>query len=416
MDYRKLIIRSSFILMLLAALFIRVLLPQDSAEGATPTPPPAGLPYAARGPHMVGTRALALGGERSLPVTIWYPTTENGRGAEDISYPYEIKIAAPLGSITIASFSGQAIPEASYDLTRGPYPLAILSPGFALGGRSYAWLGEHLATYGFVVIAPEHQETLNPGLMWQAAIERPLDIRALLAAVDEQTRAGGAFSGLIDPEHTAVIGHSLGGYTALAAAGARIDSRGFQALCAGARQAEDPNVWLCDMLLPHVIEMAELAGLSQVPAGLWPAWDDTDLDAVVPLAGDAFLFDQAGLAEITVPVLAMGGTSDSDSPYHWGTQPTYEFASSARKARVALQDAEHMIFTGPCETIPWYAKIAINEFCADAVWDRNQAHEMIKHFTTAFLLAELKQDGDATSALAPDAVNFPGISYEAEGY
>jgi hypothetical protein len=41
---------------------------------------------------------------------------------------------------------------------------------------------------------------------------------------------------------------------------------------------------------------------------------------------------------------------------------------------------------------------------------------LIKHVTTAFLLAELKQDTDAAAALAPGNVAFPGVTYEAQGY
>jgi hypothetical protein len=49
---------------------------------------------------------------------------------------------------------------------------------------------------------------------------------------------------------------------------------------------------------------------------------------------------------------------------------------------------------------------------SDAVWDVNRAHDLINHFTTAFLLAELYDDADAATALAPEAVQFPGIKYE----
>jgi hypothetical protein len=52
----------------------------------------------------------------------------------------------------------------------------------------------------------------------------------------------------------------------------------------------------------------------------------------------------------------------------------------------------------------------------DAVWDKDRIHDLIHHFSTAFLLAELKADEDAAAMLAPDAVAFPGISYEAQGY
>lgn len=286
-----------------------------------------------------------------------------------------------------------------------------------MGSTAYGWLAEHLASYGFVVISPEHQEYLDPeNELWQSAIERPQDILAVFATVDAAVEPGGMLEGLIDPEVAAVVGHSYGGYTALAAAGAQIDTASFKGHCAEAAQANDPAVWLCDMLIPHLPEMAELAGFDAVPEGLWPDWSDPRVDAIVPMAGDAFFFGEVGLAKIDVPVLAIGGTLDKDTPFSWGPGPAYEHASGPAKAQVALTDAEHMIFTDTCESIRWYAKPLAGEFCADSVWDRNQAHDLVNHFTTAFLLAELKQDATATAVLAPGAVDFPNISYQAEGY
>jgi len=134
------------------------------------------------------------------------------------------------------------------------------------------------------------------------------------------------------------------------------------------------------------------------------------------MAGDAFFFGQAGLAEIRVPVMAIGGTQDNDSPFMWGTHPSYEYASSSTKVMIVLDGAEHMIFTGPCEKVSWVLKFFSAEFCSDSGWDRSYAHDLINHFTTAFLLAELKQDKGAAAALVPDTVEFPGVTYEAQGY
>jgi predicted dienelactone hydrolase len=312
---------------------------------------------------------------------------------------------------------GHAAQDAAFDLVQGPYPLVILSPGFAIGATSYSWLAEHLASYGFVVMAPEHQEHLDPeNELWRAAITRPQDILAVFAYVDKQVSPGGTLGSLIDSDVVAVIGHSYGGYTALAAAGAQIDTGSFKTHCKDAALTDDPTVWLCDMLLPHLPEMAELAGLDAIPEGLWPDWSDPRVDAIVSMAGDAYFFGQVGLAGIDAPVLAIGGTLDSDTPFMWGPNPTYEYASSSRKGLVALNDAEHMIFTNTCESIWWYAKWVASEFCTDSDWDRHQAHDLINHLTAAFLLAELKQDKDASAALALDAVDFPSVSYEAEGY
>lgn len=375
-----------------------------------------GLPYAERGTFPVGLRDLTTGGEKPLEIRVWYPALEENH-LEETMYRYEIKMGAPLGKVTIATYPGQAMEEAAYDLSSGPYPLVILSPGFSFGASTYAWLAEHLASYGFVVIAPEHQEILDPANdLWQAAIHRPQDILSVLAFVEAQVETGGTFEGLIASERVAVLGHSYGGYTALAAAGARINTPAFKAHCEEATASEHPAAWLCDQLVPHLDEMANLAGMDTTPEGLWPAWTDSRVGAIVSLAGDAFFFGQEGLAEINIPVMAIGGTADQDSPYEWGTYPIYEEASSQKKVRISLLEAEHMPFTGSCENIPWYLKLISGEFCADPEWDRNYAHDLTKHFTTAFLLTELKQDAAAPTALTPEGIELPGMKYEALGY
>ncbi len=376
------------------------------------------LAYAVRGPHWVGTRDLVMEGGTPLELTIWYPAMNGNNLQEAITYAYRVKMGSPIGIASIASFAGQAIYNAPYDLSQGPYPLVILSPGFSIGSSAYAWLAEHLASYGFVVVSPDHREHLDPeNELWRAAVTRPQDIISVLAFIHQQVESGGDLEGLVNPDVVAVAGHSYGGYTALAAGGAQIDTAGLEAYCGRVAEQDGSSAWLCNMLMPHLADMAHLAGLDSVPEGLWPAWADPRVDVIVPLAGDAFFFGQAGLAEVAVPVLAIGGTADSDLPYQWNTYPTYEYTASPRKVRIALNEAEHMIFTGPCEAIPLHAKLFSGEFCADTDWDRLNAHDLVRPFTTAFLLSELhQQDPAAAAGLAPDAVNIPDITYDAAGY
>lgn len=404
------------ILVVLFVLFMGAWAKQDNAVTKTSTHPDAAT-YAARGQHSVGIRDLVIEGETPLELKMWYPASSTGNLEEKIKYPYQIKLGAPFGEVTIASYQGRAIREMPFDHSTNPYPLVILSPGFSIGASSYAWLAEHLASYGFVVVSPEHRETLDPeNELWRATITRPQDILTLFAYLDEQVKTEGSLDGLIDTDMVAVIGHSYGGYTSLAAAGARIDTDAFQSQCESAKKTNEPGAWLCEQLLPHMADMVSLAGLDSIPEGLWPAWADPRVDAIVPMAGDAFFFGRDGLAEIDVPVMAIGGTNDNDSPYLWGTHPSYEYASSPKKVRIAFKGAEHMIFTGPCERIPFFLKFFSAEFCSDSSWDRNYAHSLIKHFTTAFLLSELKQDSAASDALRSASVKFPDMTYNAQGY
>ncbi|MCA9839641.1 MAG: hypothetical protein KC422_22215 [Trueperaceae bacterium] len=372
--------------------------------------------YAIRGAFSVGAMESSIERTSPLDLTIWYPALNPNDTEASILYPYEIKMdAAPEA---VATVSGKASANADFNLEAAPYPLIILSPGFSIGRSNYAYLAEHLASYGFVVLAPEHQERFDPEMseFWQAAIKRPMDILDVLAYVDLEVQEEGIFESLVDAETVAVIGHSYGGYTALTAAGARFDMTAFQSHCDAAAKANDPNVWLCGLLLENIEDMAELAGLSALPEDLWPAWADSRIDAIIPMAGDAYLFGQSGLAEIDIPVMAIGGTLDTGTPFSWGTQPTFDHVSSTVKAKVAFENAEHMIFSSTCEALPWYSEIGFYSFCSDPVWDMDRAHDLILHFSTAFLLAELKDDEVAASSLAPESVSFPGIAYEVQGF
>ena len=62
-----------------------------------------------------------------------------------------------------------------------------------------------------------------------------------------------------------------------------------------------------------------------------------------------------------------------------------------------------------CDVTPWFAEFVAPWVCSDAVWDMQHAHDMINHFTTAFLLSKLNDDAEAGAALSPEEMDFPGI-------
>ncbi len=390
-----------------------VMTPQSSAAGAGGAVSMDAV-YARRGPYVVGVRHLAADAKPPMDITIWYPALGTPDEAPSVTYPYGIKMFGPPG-VALATFTGVAEPGAPVERSGAPYPLVVLVPGFAIGSASYAWLAEHVSSYGFVVLTYEPAETMDPGLLWEATVDRPQDLLRLLAWVDWEA-AGGTLEGLVDPQRVATVGHSYGGYAALAAAGARLDTTGLEGICAKARTTHDPVVFLCDALQPRVPDMAKRAGLDTIPVGLWPEWSDPRIDAVVALAGDAVAFGPQGLAELSVPVLTIGGTADQDSPYAWGAGLTFESASSTRKVGVALDGAEHMLFAGRCDAARRLLRLLPEPFCADPAWDRSAAQTLVKHLATAFLLAELASDGDAAAALTPAAVGVADVMYQAEGY
>lgn len=375
----------------------------------------AGSSYGALGPYPVGARNGVVRGDGGLPVTVWYPASDDGRGEVRSSYAYSLKWFVRLDRV--ARVAGRARWNAPFDPSLGPRPLVLLSPGFTVGRSGYAWLAERLASHGLVVVAPEHAEVMTESLdaFWRAAVTRPRDARAVLDWATAEASTG-LLQGVVDVDRIAVIGHSLGGYTALAVAGARIDVEAVRTTCEQAHASEHANAWLCDLLLDHASDMAAVAGLGAPPAGLWPSWRDRRVDAVVTMAGDAFPFGPAGLASVSVPVLAMGGTSDTGTPYAWGTEPTYAHVASARAVRATFDGAEHMIFAAGCGAAPFLRLVGRGMLCGDATWDVDRAHDAIAQLTVAFLLAELTGDRAAAASLAPGSVHIGGVGYVARGY
>ncbi len=104
------------------------------------------------------------------------------------------------------SFLGERIYWPSDLATMGPRPLVVISHG---NGHQFTWydyIGEHLASWGYVVMA--HENNTGPGI--NAASKTTLSNTDYLLA-NQDTIAGGALAGLIDGTRIGWIGHSRGG-------------------------------------------------------------------------------------------------------------------------------------------------------------------------------------------------------------
>jgi len=240
--------------------------------------------YRERGSLAVGHAILEQPrqGAEPLEVKAWYPA--EAPTGETIHYAVTQKLEG-FGDGTV-SILGDAARDAAPDTEHGPYPLVVLSHGFGMNPEWYHPIAEHLASHGFVVLGPEHDEADWFTDVVGASTARPADVSATI-----DLAAAGALDGVIDTEHVAVIGHSYGGYAALAAAGARIDVEGLAERCAGVSD-EFTAAYFCAPFLAGEADLAEAMGLEAIPDGLWPAQGDSRVDAIVPMAGDAYLFGE----------------------------------------------------------------------------------------------------------------------------
>ena len=181
----------------------------------------------ARGGCPVGVRTIQmLDGvrDRRFPCEVWYPAAARHTG-QDLAPDTQDQFSVPS---RYAPRSQAAVRDAAAD--PGSYPLIVFSHGSGHWHRRMAtFLCTHLGSHGYIVAALDHSEVVAAALAGRegetgeqkaARVEawianRVPDVRFLL---DELLDRGAWDSeASLDPTRIGIVGHSFGGWTALAA-------------------------------------------------------------------------------------------------------------------------------------------------------------------------------------------------------
>lgn len=231
-------------------------------------------------------------------------------------------------------------------------PLVVLSHGFGADRRFLSYLAYHLASHGITVAALEHPAsnvawltdiTSNASYRGQLGdilpasefIERPKDITFLLNELEQLSRYSYIMRRKLNVQEAVVIGHSLGGYTALSLAGARLNLKHLRQFCDRAGSvALSAADWL-------------QCTAAEIPNGAELDLKDHRIRGVIalnPVIGQ--LFDPGSLSRITVPTLMVAGTDDSITPAV--SQQLLPFATlKTRKYLVTAIGATHLSVGDP---------------------------------------------------------------------
>ncbi len=295
--------------------------------------------------------------------------------------------------LTDAKRNGRRVPiKVHYPAAPGPFPLLVFSHGGMGNWDSHIYLAQHLASHGYVSLCLEDvfsngkrtreimaratgsfrrrmdaalkRITTDPDAM----LERPRDVSFAIDRAIAWDRSLPALKGKVRTDRIAVIGHSYGAYTVLAACGARP---------------------LLDYLEPPV----------PPGKGLGPDLSDPRITAGVamsPQGPGTSRFGRESFRTIHRPLLCFSGSRDMQLGHDGRLQPAearlegFRLMPPGNKLLLWLENADHLAFAFN----PRATRLGPSPA-------RGDAKRIVTVMTTAFCDFRLKNDAEAEKLLSP---------------
>ena len=311
--------------------------------------------------------------KRRLSVRIWYPATV-APTATRMMYRHDVK--TPGKPDFIINTQGTAVANAPA-LIGTRYPLVVLSHGYRGWGGYFSNLAENLASKGYVVAAIDHNDAaFDSAISFQMSfgnvmMDRTQDQRQIITRLLGDAAGGQTgFSALIDPNNVGLIGYSMGGFGALATAGAPYDatSKTIKQLPGDAQKATLPPTGAAAPTIKALVALAPWGG--QPDSRSWNA---------------------EGLARITAPVLMISGDQDDVVNFRHGVSWIFDNLTGSDRHLLVYKQARHNI-AGNAVPITATTDFSTLEFFAEPVWRTERINQINQHFIAAFLDLHLKGD------------------------
>lgn len=244
-----------------------------------------------------------------------------------------------------------------------PAPVIVVSHGLGSSPNAFAYLGEHLASHGFVAVIPQHigsdsqrREAVLEGLLSAPVnpvefLDRPLDISHTLDELDRLSQIDETFAGRMNLQQVGAIGHSFGGYTALALGGATLNHDRLSQTCTNGLTLNASPFLQC---------LAE-----RLPDLVYPLQDSRVKATIAISPLDSYVFGPEGMSKIEIPTMIIGGSQDYVAsvvqeqihPFLWLTTPEkylalmipsgHTFADNTDGGEDPLPDTVSMFLSGP---------------------------------------------------------------------
>ncbi len=229
---------------------------------------------------------------------------------------------------------------------QNPVPVIVISHGLGSDSSNFEYLAANLASHGYGVVVPNHpgsdtkefQALLNGSASDVTAPEefynRPLDVKYVLDQLEERNKS--EFQGRLNLRQVGVVGQSLGGYTALALAGAKIN---FEQLAKDCTPEALKDTWNMSLLLQ--CRALKLRGTKEYDL------HDERVKAVIavnPITSS--IFGKVGLQQIHVPVMFVASSDDTVAPALYEQILPFSWINNPQKYLVLLSGATHFSTIG----------------------------------------------------------------------
>ena len=368
---------------------------QESPAVAFSIPPVDAPELAPRGRWGVGVRTLDLVNpgqvdilhfdretgkaplyDRPLKIEVWYPAVIPAGNPERVTYASAMPGTPAPDAPKTFRIPGKALRDAA-PVSGERFPLVIVSHGYP-GSRTFlTYLTENLASKGYVVAAIDHTDSVFGG---QAAFTSTLLNRAadqwftVDALAARSLAAGDLLNGLLDASRVAIVGYSMGGYGALASAGAGYSQQGGSARTVPGGYF-DP--WTAGNPKFEARKRDNLKAMVAIaPWGAQPPQNNWDVQ---------------GLSGIHVPSLFIVGDQDDVSGYEKGVRKAFEGSVNSERRMLVYENARHNVGGNPPPPEAM-GSFTTRAFFDEPVWRKDRITAINQHFITAFLDLYLKGD------------------------
>ncbi len=321
--------------------------------------------------------------DRPLTVEVWYPAVIPAGQSEETVYHMPIPGGRALGSLSSFDIPDKALRDAPPS-QGASFPLVIISHGYPGSRYFMTYLGANLASKGYVAAAIDHTDSVFddmqafPSTLLNRSNDQLFTIDSLAQLANEP---GHFLHGILDAGRVALIGYSMGGYGALASAGA-----GYSA----------------SSMLMKFVPGGYLANW-QAATPKFQAHDRSRLKAIVAIAPwggqpPFSAWDAAGLADIHIPSLFIAGDHDDIADFAHGIKPAFDKAVNSERCLLVYENALHNTGGNPAPagvSLPYPLLQAFDE----PAWRKDRITSINQHFITAFLDLYLKGDQSKSSYL-----------------